>query len=103
MRASIWPGLLVVFAIALLAGEIHTLPFAPFSIGDPARHPIATMLIAIVIGMLLRNTIGLPSALGSGVKYSVVKLLPLAIILLGAKLDFFDVMRTSAQALAISV
>ncbi|HUS65740.1 MAG TPA: putative sulfate exporter family transporter [Kofleriaceae bacterium] len=102
-RSSIWPGLVVAFAIAVLAGEIHTLPFAPFSIGDPARHPIDTMLIAIVIGMLIRNTIGLPSALAGGVKYSVVKLLPFAIVLLGAKLDFFDVMRTSAHALVISV
>jgi uncharacterized integral membrane protein (TIGR00698 family) len=100
---SVIPGLALVTAIAVLALRIHELPFAPFSIGDPARHPIDAMLIAIVIGMLVRNTIGLPVWLAHGVKWSVVSLLPMAIVLLGAKLNFYDVVRTSAQALIISV
>jgi uncharacterized integral membrane protein (TIGR00698 family) len=51
----------------------------------------------------VRNAIGVPAAFAPGVKYAVVSLLPIAIVLLGARLDFFDVLRTSATALAISV
>jgi uncharacterized integral membrane protein (TIGR00698 family) len=103
VNRSVIPGLALVTAIAVVALRIHELPFAPFSIGEPARHPIDAMLIAIVIGMVLRNAFGLPAWLAHGVKYSVVSLLPLAIVLLGAKLNFYDVMRTSAKALIISV
>jgi uncharacterized integral membrane protein (TIGR00698 family) len=102
-RTAIWPGLVLAAVLALAATEIHRLPFPPFSIGDPARHPIDAMLIAIVLGIALRNTIGLPAMFAGGVKYSVVTVLPFAIVLLGARLDFYDVMRTSAQALIISV
>lgn len=102
-RPSIWPGLLLCLAIGAAATELYTLPFAPFSIGDPVRHPIDAMLIAIVIGIAVRNAIGVPAAFAPGVKYAVVSLLPIAIVLLGARLDFFDVLRTSATALAISV
>jgi uncharacterized integral membrane protein (TIGR00698 family) len=96
-------GLLLTLAIALAAYRLHVLPVAPFSIGDPARHPIDAMLIAIVIGMLIRNTLGLSARFMPGVKYAVLTIMPLGIVLMGAKLDFYDVVRTSATALAISV
>jgi len=46
-RPSIWPGLLLCLAIGAAAQELYTLPFPPFSIGDPVRHPIDAMLLAI--------------------------------------------------------
>lgn len=97
------PGLALSFAIAVAAYEVHQLPFAPFSLGDPARHPIDAMLIAIVIGMLVRNTVGLSARFAPGVKYSVTAVMAFGIVLMGAKLDFFDVIRTSGTALIISV
>ncbi len=102
-RPSVLFGLALTLAIAVAAQELHQLPAPPFSIGDPARHPIDAMLIAIVIGIVLRNAIGLPVLFAHGVKYSVLTLLPFAIVLMGARLDFFDVMRTSGHALVISV
>ncbi|MBA3457917.1 MAG: putative sulfate exporter family transporter [Deltaproteobacteria bacterium] len=96
-------GLALTFAIAVAAYQLHKAPIPPFSIGEPARHPIDAMLIAIVIGMVVRNTIGLSARFAAGVKYSVVVIMPLGIVLMGAKLDFFDVVRTSGTALIISV
>ena len=98
-RSSIWPGLIVAFCIAWVAGDIHTLSFAPFSIGAPARHPIDAMLIAIVLGMLVRNTIGLPEWFAPGVRFCVTTLMMLGIVLMGAKLDFYKVAEKSAMAL----
>ena len=83
-------------------GVLHSqLPFPPFTIGE--RHPIDALLIAIVIGMLVRNTLSLSPSLSPGIKFSVKKVLPFAIVLMGAKLDFNYIMEVSAQALLISV
>ncbi len=87
--------------VAAVAVYVHQLPVAPFTIGD--RHPIDALLIAIVFGMIIRNSARLSEALGAGIKYSVKKVLPFAIVLMGAKLNFFDVLRVSGQALMISV
>ena len=43
-RYSVWYGLLLSLAIAVAAYQLHQLPVAPFSIGEPARHPIDAML-----------------------------------------------------------
>jgi uncharacterized integral membrane protein (TIGR00698 family) len=102
-RYSVLYGLLLSLAIAIVSYQLYTAPVAPFSIGDPARHPIDAMLIAIVIGMLIRNTIGVSVRFAAGVRYAVVTIMPLGIVLMGARLNFFDVVRTSVTALIISV
>ena len=102
-RSSILPGLGLSIAIAIAAYELHRLPVAPFSIGEPARHPIDAMLIAIAIGVIVRNTVGLPARFAAGIKYSVTSLMAFGVVLMGAKLDFFEVVRTSATALMVSV
>src|SRR6185503_6275076 len=83
--------------------QLYQAPLPPFSIGTPARHPIDAMLIAIVIGMLIRNTVGVPPRFAAGIRYAVVTIMPLGIVLMGARLNFYDVVRTSVTALIISV
>jgi uncharacterized integral membrane protein (TIGR00698 family) len=102
-RYSVFYGLSLSLAIAIASYQLYRAPFAPFSIGDPARHPIDAMLIAIVLGMLIRNTIGVPARFATGIRYAVVSIMPVGIVLMGAKLDFFDVVRTSLTALILSV
>ncbi|HEY0481653.1 MAG TPA: putative sulfate exporter family transporter [Kofleriaceae bacterium] len=97
------PGLALALAIAIAAYQLQTLPVPPFSIGEPARHPIDAMLIAIAIGILIRNTVGLPARFVPGVRRAVLSIVTLGIVLMGAKLDFFDVVRTSSTGLALSV
>lgn len=96
------PGLVLtaVFAAAAYAGQ--RLPFPPFTLSD-GRHPVDAMLLAILFGLVLRNALTLPTWLGPGIKYSVVSLLPFAIVLMGARLDFYDVVRVSGGALLIGV
>lgn len=101
-RHSIWPGVLLSLAIAILAYQLYTAPLPPFTIGD-GRHPIDAMLVAIVIGMLVRNTVGVSARFAAGIRYAVVSVMPLGIVLMGARLNFFDVVRTSVTALIISV
>jgi uncharacterized integral membrane protein (TIGR00698 family) len=100
---SIVPGLALTTAIAVAAYQLQALPVPPFSVGEPARHPIDAMLIAIAIGVLMRNTIGLPATFVPGVRKAVMSIVTLGIVLMGAKLDFFDVVRTSGTGLIVSV
>ena len=95
------PGLILTATIAVLAFFVHQLPFPPFTIGE--KHPIDALLIAIIIGMFVRNVLPLSPVLGPGIKFSVKKVLPFAIVLMGAKLDFNYVLEVSGQALLISV
>jgi uncharacterized integral membrane protein (TIGR00698 family) len=102
-RLSILPGLVFIVSLGVLANELHQLPVPPFSIGTPARHPIDAMLIAIVLGMLVRNTVGLPAAFAPGARFCVTSLMSLGIVLMGAKLDFYKVAEKSAMALIACV
>ncbi len=86
-------GLLLTTAIAIAAYQLH----------DLLGLPIDSMLIAIVIGMVIRNTVGLPARFVPGVKTAVMSLTSIGIVLMGAKLDFHDIARTSTTALLISV
>ncbi|MDQ3339468.1 MAG: putative sulfate exporter family transporter [Myxococcota bacterium] len=85
-------GFLLALAIAVGAYLLHTRS----SMIDP-------MLVAIVVGVVIRNAIGLSPRFVVGVKWCVLTLMPLGIVLMGARLNFFDVVRTSAKALVISV
>ena len=100
-KASLFAGLALATAVAAGAMAVHSLPVWPFTIGG--RHPVDAILIAILIGIAIRNFAPLPEWFRPGVKYAVKKVLPFAIVLMGAKLDFFDVMRVSGQALVINL
>jgi uncharacterized integral membrane protein (TIGR00698 family) len=99
--ATLLPGLALTTLLAVAAVALRHLPFAPFTVDG--RHPVDAMILAIVLGILLRNVIGIGVRSAEGVKFSVKKVLPFAIVLMGAKLDFWSVMRVSGQALVISL
>lgn len=96
------PGLALCAAIALAAGALQSLPFPPFTLAD-GTHPVDGILLAIVLGMTARQLVTPPPWLTSGIQAAAKKVLPFGIVLLGAKLDFVDVMRVSGQALVINV
>ena len=98
---NIVPGLILTAVIATVAFLIQNLPFAPFTIDG--RHPVDALLIAIVLGVLVRNVLAVRAEVKPGIQYSVKKVLPFAIILMGAKLDFSYVIAVSTQALFISI
>lgn len=95
------PGLTICIVIAILAELIHNLPFPPFTITGTAPHPIEPIIIAIILGIIFSNIINLP-ALKEGINFSTKKVLPAAIILLGAQLNLFEVLKISLHALLIS-
>jgi uncharacterized integral membrane protein (TIGR00698 family) len=95
-------GLTSAVIVAIAAVWISELPFPPFTLSGK-RHPIESVMVAIMLGMVVANILPLPKLLHPGLKFCTKKLLPLAIILLGARLDFMAVVRVGAEAVAMSV
>ncbi len=72
------PGLIAVSLVAAASLYLHSLPqFAS----------ISALMIAIVLGMLVRNTAGLPAACDAGVRFAVRRILRVAVVLLGFQLS----------------
>ncbi len=70
---------------------------------DPAGRssPISGVLVAILIGILIRNLAGLPLLFRPGVAFCTATLLRGGIILLGIRLSFADVLRLGAWGVPI--
>lgn len=69
----------------------------------PGSSPVSGVPIAIVLGLLLRNTVRLPAALNPGLKFCVTSVLRLGIVLVGIRLSAFDVARLGLAGLPVVV
>jgi len=72
---------------------------------DPAgkASPVSGVLVAIVLGIVVRQLIGLPPRLKPGVQFTITKLLRLGIILVGIKLSVLDVLKLGAWGVPVVV
>ena len=92
------PGLIVALAISVPAILISK------HLKDMARPvAISAAFIAIVAGVLIRNTVGFHGVFVPGNTLAVKKLLRLGIILLGIRLTFFQMAEDAVRALPIIV
>jgi uncharacterized integral membrane protein (TIGR00698 family) len=100
-----WPGMLLAALVAAAAIGIHYLPFAPFLVERPSgsARPISAAIIAILAGMLFRNFGPWTSAATAGCKTIIKKVIPIAIVLTGAKLNLIQLADVGAGALATIV
>ncbi len=64
---------------------------------------VSFILVSIVLGMLVRNTIGLDARFAPGVQFALKKLLRLGIILLGIRLSLPDVLEVGGFGIPIVV
>jgi uncharacterized integral membrane protein (TIGR00698 family) len=91
---TIGPGVAISAAVAIAASLLHTTPgIATFS----------PMIIAITIGVALRNLVGTPSFARPGVAFSMRRLLRLAIVLLGFQITLAQLTSVGANGLFIVI
>jgi uncharacterized integral membrane protein (TIGR00698 family) len=95
-------GVLVALVVTVIAIVLSELPFWPFTLSGN-RHPIEPVMLAIILGMVVSNVWALPKLLQPGIKFSVKKLLPLGIVLLGARLDFLVMQKVGLTGLILAV
>ena len=84
------PGLLLAITLAWIGG--WTADFIGKILGFE-KSPISTVMLALLLGILVRNIFHLPRRIQSGVSFSVKRVLRLGIILLGIRLTVFDVIQ----------
>lgn len=91
-----WVGLNLVLGVAIGSRFIHGL------ISNPTLNKsISEILVAVLLGLYLRNWIGLGERTKAGIKFSIQRVLRFGIILLGLRLSLQDVVATGAKALVL--
>lgn len=91
-RASIWPGLLLAAVIALAAWQLGAwLPL----VGGP--------VFGIILGVIVRNTIALPTACQPGIRFAGKIILQWSIVALGLGLSLSQVARVGLDSLSVTL
>jgi uncharacterized integral membrane protein (TIGR00698 family) len=90
--SALLPGIALAAAIAATSIGIRAV------IGISALSPL---ILSIIIGMLVRNTLSLPAAIEPGIGFSLKRILRLGIILLGLQVTVAQILSLGGTALAI--
>ncbi|WKA55647.1 YeiH family protein [Planococcus shixiaomingii] len=101
------PGLLACL-IVMMAGIygaqlIGELLLATGVLPEGSASPISGIFVAIMLGILIRNTIGLPDLFKTGIGFSVKYALRAGIILLGLRLSLTEALKLGAWGLPLIV
>ena len=99
------PGVLAAVVVMLagfwLADQIgHAILSAQ---GLTGSSPVSGVPVAIVLGLLLRNTLPLPASLAPGLKFATTTILRAGIVLVGIRLSLFDVVKLGMAGLPVVV
>jgi len=72
---------------------------------DPARggSPISPIMLAIVLGLVIRNTVGIPTIYEHGLRLSIKTILRIGIVLLGLKLTLSAIVGIGVVALPVII
>lgn len=87
-------GLLLTLFLAVLAGQMATLPF--FSI-------LGIMILSILLGGMWGNTLSVPADAQSGIQFSSKVLLRAGIVLLGFRLNLQEIISAGSSIMIIDV
>ncbi len=95
------PGVLLALLLALAGHALAD--WLGKDLMDMPKSPVSPIMMAILLGMLLRNTLGLPAWADAGVRFSLVRLLRLGIVLLGIRLGLGQAGTIGLQALPVII
>lgn len=97
------PGVLAAFVVMLagfwLADRIGQAILA--AQGLTGGSPVSGVPVAIVLGLLLRNTLPLPTSISPGLKFATTTILRAGIVLVGIRLSLFDVLKLGIAGLPV--
>ena len=96
---GIFPGLLLAAALAFFGHYASQLIGVDW-MGMP-KSPISPIMMAILSGVLVRNTINLPVSFEPGIRFCLKRVLRLGIILLGIRLSLGEAGQIGLQSLPV--
>ncbi|NNC91007.1 MAG: putative sulfate exporter family transporter [Acidimicrobiia bacterium] len=96
---SLIPGVVLASVVVLVAAALAELTNTVLGYDGL----VSFILVAIVLGMVIRNTVGLREVFEPGVAFTLKKVLRLGIILLGIRLSLLDVLEIGGFGIPIVV
>lgn len=104
---AIIPGIVVCFIVTMLgiviAEQIGVLLVILDVLPEGSTSPVSGIFVAIIIGILLRNTLGLHMLFRQGVAFSVKYALRAGIVLLGFRLSLMEALKLGAWGLPLII
>ncbi len=91
------PGLLL--AAAVVVASVLLADFVNAGLGY--KGLLSYIMAAIVVGLVVGNTVPMPAAVAPGVSFCLAKILRLGIIMMGIRLSLFDAARIGAWGIPI--
>jgi uncharacterized integral membrane protein (TIGR00698 family) len=98
---TILPGLFLALVLAF-AGQFLSDFIGKDLMGLP-KSPISAIMMAIILGIIIRNTISLPASLQPGIRFGLVRVLRAGIVLLGIRLSLSEAGAIGLQALPVII
>ncbi len=101
LSGALMPGAALAGAVAVLGGVLAV--WIGVSVLGFGKTPLSPILVAILIGLLLRNTLGLPSVYEAGLQLCLKRVLRVGVALLGIRLSLVAVGSIGLAALPIVI
>ena len=98
---AVLPGLILALLLAL-AGQ-YLSHFIGIDLMGLPKSPVSAIMMAIILGIIVRNTISLPASFQAGIRFGLVRVLRLGIVLLGIRLSLGEVGQIGLQALPVII
>ncbi|MDH5500659.1 MAG: putative sulfate exporter family transporter, partial [Gammaproteobacteria bacterium] len=98
---TVIPGLMLALILAV-AGQFLSELIGVDWMGLP-KSPVSAIMMAIVLGVFIRNTINLPEYLKPGIRFGLVRVLRLGIVLLGIRLSLAEAGAIGLQSLPVII
>ena len=99
--SKVLPGFLLALSLAI-AGKYLSELIGITWMGLP-KSPISAIMIAILLGILIRNTVSLPERFKPGIQFGLVRILRLGIVLLGIRLSLGEVGAIGLKSLPVII
>jgi uncharacterized integral membrane protein (TIGR00698 family) len=98
---KVLPGFLLALSLAI-AGKYFSELIGISWMGLP-KSPISAIMVAILLGILIRNTVTLPEIFQPGIRFGLVRILRLGIVLLGIRLSLGEVGAIGLKSLPVII
>lgn len=98
---AVLPGLILAFILAI-GGQFLSNLIGIDLLGLP-KSPISAIMMAILLGILVRNTITLPKTFDPGIRFGLVRILRLGIVLLGIRLSLGEAGTIGLKSLPVII
>jgi uncharacterized integral membrane protein (TIGR00698 family) len=98
---TIIPGLALALLLAISGQYLST--FIGTTVIGLAKSPVSGIMLAILLGIVMRNTIALPNIFEPGIRFGLVRVLRVGIVLLGIRLSFGELGAVGLQSLPVII